>query len=223
MSSSKSVTSFALVSPSPSAILNLDIKIMTLLIILGIIILLVIILISMYNGLVRSKTRVDETWKQIDVRLQNRYDLLPDLIQAVEKATTTDEKILTQIAAVRSAATQAQSTTSTPENAEQVAAAEQKLNSSLQGLRIAVEAYPQLRSQEAIQNFMNQDNLIEERVAAARQIYNTTAREYNEKVAVVPTNIIANMFGFKPVNYFEAKEEARADVGADWGGRVTSR
>ena len=196
-----------------------------LLITLGVVLLIAIILISMYNGLVRAKTRVDETWKQIDVRLQNRYDLLPDLIQAVEKATTTDEKILTTIAQVRSAANEAKSTTLSPVNAAELVNVEQKLNSSLKGLRIAVEAYPELRSQEAIQNFMDQDQRIEEMIAASRQIYNTTAREYNEGVAVFPKNIIAGMFNFKPVSYFEAKEEARADVGVDWGAgsKIVSR
>jgi LemA protein len=195
----------------------------TALIILGVIIVLIIVIISMYNGLVRAKTRVDETLKQIDVRLQNRYDLLPDLIQAVEKAVSTDKEIQTRIAEVRSAATTAQATTLTPENAEQAAQAEQRLTGALNGLRVTMEAYPELRSQEAIQNFMNQDQVIEEKIAASRQIYNATAREYNEKIAVVPTNIIAGMFNFKEAHYFEAAAEARADVGVDWGGKVTSR
>ncbi len=179
--------------------------------------------IALYNGLVTAKTRVDETWKQIDVRLQNRYDLLPDLIQAVEKATSTDKEIQTRIAEVRSAATAAQGIESNPAHAKELANAEGVLTSALSGLRIAVEAYPELRSQEAIQNFMNQNVMIEEKIAASRQIYNSTAREYNEKIAVVPSNIIAGMFKFGPVSYFEASEEARKDVGVDWGGAVVSR
>lgn len=199
---------------------------MELLVICGILLvvgLFVIYAISLYNSLVTAKTRVDETWKQIDVRLQNRYDLLPDLIQAVEKATSTDEKIQTTIAQVRSAATAAQNIESNPEHAQQISQAESQLTTALSGLRVSVEAYPELRSQEAIKNFMDQDVLIEEKIAASRQIYNSTAREYNEKVGVVPSNIVANMFGFKTVEYYEAVEEARKDVGADWGGKVTSR
>lgn len=196
---------------------------MVLYIIGGVVLLLIIVIIGLYNGLVRAKTRVDETWKQIDVRLQNRYDLLPDLIQAVEKATTTDEKIQTRIAEVRSAVDKAKSTQLTPENADQVAKVNGQLSGALSGLSVAVEAYPELRSQEAIQNFMNQNQLIEEKIAAARQIYNTTAREYNEKVQVVPTNIIAGMFGFKVVNYYEAAEEAKKDLAPDWGGKVVQR
>lgn len=196
---------------------------MTALIVLGVIIALILVVISMYNGLIRAKTRVDETLRQIDVRLQNRYDLLPDLIQAVEKAVSTDKEIQTKIAEVRSAAQSAKSTELTPENAAAAAEAEQRLTGALNGLRVTVEAYPDLRSQEAIQNFMNQDTVIEEKIAGARQIYNATAREYNEKIAVVPTNIIAGFFNFKPASYFEAKEEARNDVGVDWGGNVVSR
>jgi len=190
------------------------------LLILGLIALFVI---GLYNGLVKAKTRVDETWRQIDVRLQNRYDLLPDLIQAVEKAVTTDKEIQTRIAEVRSAASAAQAISSTPENAASVAKADSALTSAIGGLRVSVEAYPQIRSQEAIQNFMNQDVMVEEKIAASRQIYNSTAREYNEKIGVVPSNIVAGMFGFKSVSYFEAGEEAKKDISADWGGQVTTR
>ncbi len=199
---------------------------MTLLIVCGILLVLGLVLvfaISLYNGLVTAKTRVEETWRQIDVRLQNRYDLLPDLIQAVEKAVSTDKEIQTRVAEVRSAATAVQSIESNPEHAKQIASAEGQLTSALSGLRVAVEAYPELRSQESIQNFMNQNAMIEEKIAGSRQIYNSTAREYNEKIGVVPSNIVAGMFNFKPVAYFEAAEEARKDVGVDWGGQVTSR
>jgi LemA protein len=201
----------------------MEILIMVLCAILGLAGIILLVGIFLYNGLVRAKTRVDETWKQIDVRLQNRYDLLPDLIQAVEKATTTDKEIQTKIAEVRSAASNAQAVTSDPVHAAEAAQAQGLLTGALNGLRVAVEAYPELRSQEAIQNFMNQNVMIEEKIAASRQIYNSTAREYNEKIAVVPSNIVAGMFKFTAVSYFEARDEARNDVGADWGGNVVSR
>lgn len=190
------------------------------LLVLGII---VVYPISIYNSLVTAKTRVDETWKQIDVRLQNRYDLLPDLIQAVEKAVSTDKEIQTRIAEVRSAANSAKEVSSDAEHALEKAKAENALTTALNGLRVSVEAYPEIRSQEAIQNFMNQDVLIEEKIAAARQIYNSTAREYNEKIAIVPNNIVANMFGHKAVSYFESEEDVKKDISADWGGKVTTR
>ncbi|MFW5720213.1 MAG: LemA family protein [Candidatus Dojkabacteria bacterium] len=179
--------------------------------------------IVIYNSIVKAKTRVNETLQQIDVRLQNRYDLLPDLIQAVEKATTTDKEIQTRIAEVRSAADEAKSTKVSADNAEKAAATEDRLTSAIQGLRISVEAYPELRSQEAIQNFMNQDQSIEEKIAAARQIYNSTVREYNEKIAVFPNSILAGMFKFQPATYFEAKDEAKADISPDWGGKTVTR
>ena len=185
--------------------------------------LIVVYAVSLYNSLVTAKTRVDETWKQIDVRLQNRYDLLPDLIQAVEKAVSTDKEVQTRIAEVRSAANSAKEVSSDAEHALEKAKAENVLTTALNGLRVSVEAYPEIRSQEAIQNFMNQDVVIEEKIAAARQIYNSTAREYNEKISIVPNNIVANMFGYKPVSYFESTEEAKKDISADWGGKVTTR
>lgn len=179
--------------------------------------------VGIYNALVTAKVRVEETWKQIDVRLQNRYDLLPDLIQAVEKAVSTDQNIQTEIARLRSAVNDAKSISSTPENADAIAKNENVITSALQGLRVSVEAYPELRSQEAITNFMNQDQQVEEMIAASRQIYNSTARDYNEKIAVVPNNIVAGMFKFNAVHYFEANEEAKKDISADWGGKVTTR
>jgi LemA protein len=189
----------------------------------GLIVLLAIAVIFLYNSLVRAKTRVDETLKQIDVRLQNRYDLLPDLIQAVEKATSTDENIQTKIAEVRSTSEAAKNTPLTTTNAKQRAEVDQSLSNALNGLKVSVEAYPELRSQEAIQNFMQQNENIEERIAAARQIYNSTVREYNEKIKVIPTNIIAGLTGFKEAEYFEAKEEASQDISPEWGGKMTTR
>ncbi len=174
--------------------------------------------IFIYNSLVTAKTRVDETWRQIDVRLQNRYDLLPDLIQAVEKAVSTDKDIQTKIAELRSAADLARHTQSEASNADQKARAEDALTDAIQSLRVTLEAYPELKSHEAIKNFMNQNAVIEEKIAAARQIYNTTAREYNEKISVIPNNIVASIMGYKPVGYFEASENAKYDITPDWGG-----
>lgn len=180
-------------------------------------------IVGIYNGLVRAKNRVEETLKQIDVRLQNRYDLLPDLIQAVEKATTTDENIQTKIAEVRTLGEKAKSQKLDSANAAQKAETEQALSSAIGGLQISVEAYPELRSQEAIQNFMDQNQKIEEMIAASRQIYNTTVREYNEKTEVFPSNIFAGMFNFNKAAYFEAKEEAKQDISPEWGGKMTTR
>lgn len=196
----------------------------TILLILTIILVVIILyVIILYNSVVKAKIRVEETWKQIDVRLQNRYDLLPDLIQAVEKAVSTDEKIQTKIAEVRSAVNTAKSVVSSPEHAADIAKAESSLLSALGGLRVNVESYPELKSQQAIQDFMNQNTIIEEKIAAARQIYNTTAREYNEIIAVVPNNIIASLFNFKPVTYYEISDEAKKDITPDWGGKSITR
>ncbi|BDQ05133.1 MAG: LemA family protein [Candidatus Dojkabacteria bacterium] len=188
--------------------------------ILGLVILIVIFI---YNSLVKAKTRVDETWRQIDVRLQNRYDLLPDLIQAVEKAISTDKEIQTKIAELRSAADVARTTQSDASHANQKALAEHTLTSAIQALRVTLEAYPELKSQEAIKNFMDQDAVIEEKIAAARQIYNTTAREYNEKISIIPNNILASLMGYKPVSYFEASENAKYDIEPRWGGQYEIR
>ncbi len=179
--------------------------------------------IYLYNSLASYKVRVEETLKQIDVRLQNRYDLLPDLINAVEKATSTDENIQTKIAELRSGLSQLRSVKLTPENANTVSQLESRLLSNLGAINVAVEAYPEIQSQFAIQNFMQQNQQIEEMIAAARQIYNATVRDYNEKIVTFPSNIIANMFGFKKAEFFESTAEARKDIMPDWGGNVVVR
>jgi LemA protein len=180
-------------------------------------------LIYLYNSLASFRVRVEETLKQIDVRLQNRYDLLPDLINAVEKATSTDENIQTKIAEVRSGLSQLKDQKLTPENAASVSQIENRLLSSLGAINIAVESYPDLKSQIAIQNFMKQNQEIEEMIAAARQIYNSTVREYNEKIVTFPSNLIASAFGFKKAEFFEAASEAKKDIMPDWGAKIQSR
>lgn len=179
---------------------------------------LIIYVIFVYNNLIKLKNRVEETWKQIDVRLQNRYDLLPDLIQAVEKATSTDQEIQTKIAELRSAINNAKSIeTNNLNNISNKVKAENSIQDILRGLQVSVEAYPELRSQESIQRFMNETTIIEEKIAASRQIYNVSAREYNEGIQIFPNNLIAKLFNFEKVDYFESSQEAKQDIKPNWG------
>ena len=190
--------------------------------ILGVLLLLVLYLIFTYNRMVSLKARVDETWRQIDVRLQNRYDLLPDLIHAVEKAVSTDERIQTKIAELRSAVYRCKNMASqdVSDIGERIKG-ESFLENAIRNLQVSVESYPELRSQESIKNFMDQNGLIEEKIAAARQIYNVTAREYNEYILFFPNNLVSGVFGFRPAVYFESSERARSDIKPTWGGSFT--
>lgn len=180
----------------------------------------IVYVIFVYNNLVRLKNRVEETWRQIDVRLQNRYDLLPDLIQAVEKATSTDQEIQTKIAELRSAINNAKNIdTNNLHNISNKVKAENSVQDLLKGLQVSVEAYPELRSQESIQRFMNETTIIEEKIAASRQIYNVSAREYNEGIQIFPNNLIAKLFNFEKVDYFESSQEAKQDIRPNWSPR----
>lgn len=179
--------------------------------------------VFLYNSLASYRVKVEETLKQIDVRLQNRYDLLPDLINAVEKATSTDENIQTKIAELRSGLSQLKDMKLTPQNANDLSKLENKLLSAIGAINVAIEAYPDLKSQLAIQNFMKQNQEIEEMIAAARQIYNSTVRDYNEKIVVFPSNIVASMFGFRKAEFFEASMEAKKDIMPDWNANIVSR
>lgn len=183
----------------------------------ALLVLLFFYVIYIYNRLITLKTRVEETLKQIDVRLQNRYDLLPDLIEAVEKAVATDKEIQTKIAELRSALQNAKATDIHDLNNKNKF--ELDISNALRGIQIFVEAYPDLKSHQAIQYFMSENTSIEEKIAAARQIYNVTAREYNESIQVFPNSIIANMFNHKPVEYWESSPEARKDIKPQWSGQ----
>jgi LemA protein len=183
------------------------------LLVIGIIIaILVISFIGTYNGLVSRREEVDAAWSQIDVQLQRRYDLIPNLVATVKEYAAHEEEVFASVAEARSKLAGAASIS-------EMAEADAELSSALSRLLAIAEAYPELK---ANQNFINlQDELAgtENRIATARRDYNQTARSYNTSIRRFPTNIIAGMFGFESVDYFEASEAGREtpDVGELFG------
>ncbi|MEN2983713.1 MAG: LemA family protein [Dictyoglomaceae bacterium] len=168
-------------------------------IILGIIGLLLILFISIYNRLIILRNRVENAWAQIDVQLKRRYDLIPNLVETVKGYASHEKELFDKIAKYRAQMLGAK----TPGEA---AEANEGLTGALKTLFAIAENYPELK---ANQNFlMLQEELsgTESKIAYARQFYNDSVMIYNQALEVFPNNIIANMFNFKPKEYFEVKE-----------------
>ncbi len=156
-----------------------------------------------YNGLIRVRNRVDEAWSDIEVQLKRRYDLIPNLVNAVKGYAKHEEGVFTKVTEARTAAMSAK----TPaEHAE----AENMLTGTLKSLFAVAEAYPAL---QAAGNFHHlQQELVdaENKIQASRRFYNGNVRDYNTKLQVFPTNMIAGMFGFTKRDFFDAPDEVNA-------------
>jgi LemA protein len=159
-----------------------------------------ILAIGIYNSLITLRNRCDNGWHQIDVQLRRRYDLIPNLVETVKGYAKHEREVFEKVTQARAAAVSAQSV-------KDQAQADNVLTGALKSLFAVAENYPDLK---ANQNFlMLQEELAgtESKVAYARQFYNDTVMKFNMKQQVFPANIIANMFNFKPREYYQIEEE----------------
>jgi LemA protein len=167
---------------------------------LVIIVAVALIAVGMYNSLVTLRNRCDNGWSQIDVQLRRRYDLIPNLVETVKGYAKHESGVFERVTQARAAAVGAQTV-------KEQGQADNVLTGALKTLFAVAENYPELK---ANQNFlMLQEELAgtESKVAYARQFYNDTVMKYNMRQQVFPSSIIANMFGFKPREYFQIEEE----------------
>ncbi|MFH1712464.1 MAG: LemA family protein [Patescibacteria group bacterium] len=174
-----------------------------LIVILAIVGVIALWLIMVFNGLIRSRNRVDEAWSDIEVQLKRRYDLISNLVNSVKGYAKHEDKVFTQVTEARSNAMQAQ----TPAEHAQ---AENMLTGALKSLFAVSENYPTLRASE---NFMHlQQELVdaEDKIQAARRFYNGNVRDFNTKLQVFPTNMVGGMLGFKKYEFFDAPEGSEA-------------
>ena len=155
---------------------------------------------AIYNSFVRLRNLVEESWKQIDVELHRRYDLIPNLVETVKGYAGHERQTLEAVTAARSAAA---SPGATP--AEQ-AAQENILTGALRQLFAVAEAYPDLKANVNFLELQSQLTETEDRIAAGRRYYNANVRTLNTKVQSFPANIVARMFGIKEADYFEAED-----------------
>ncbi len=174
-------------------------------ILLAVVVVVAAWLIFTYNGLITLKNRVDEAWSDIDVQLKRRYDLIPNLVATVKGYATHEAGTLEKVTQARTAAMAAQ-------GPHDKAVAENMLSNTLKSIFALAEAYPDLK---ANQNFLKlQDELsdTENKVQASRRFYNGNVRDFNTKLQVFPTNMIANMLGFVKREFFEIGNEAEREA-----------
>lgn len=180
----------------------------TLLIILGVVAVIAIVVIGMYNGLIRLRNRVEEAWSDIDVQLKRRYDLIPNLVETVKGYAAHEKETLEKVINARNAAMSAHSGTDTHAQAE----AENMLSSTLKSIFALSEAYPDLKANQNFLELQRELSDTENKIQASRRFYNTNVRDFNTKLEVFPTNMIAGYLGFKKREFFEANEAEKENI-----------
>lgn len=173
------------------------------LIILGVIVVGAVAIIGLYNSLIKLKNRVDEAWSDIDVQLKRRYDLIPNLIETVKGYASHEKETLEKVTAARTAAMSAQKSG----DAKQQAEAENMLSSTLKSIFALSESYPDLKANTNFLELQRELSDTENKIQASRRFYNGNVRDFNTKLQVFPTNIIAGMLKFTAREYFEIKDE----------------
>ncbi len=178
---------------------------MALLIVLGIIVFLAIMFAVVYNRLVKLKNRVDAAWSQIDVQLQRRFDLIPNLVETVKGYASHEKETLTQLTEARAMMAQGG-------GPQDKAKANNMLEGALKSLFAVTENYPELKADRNFLMLQEELSGTESKIAFARQHYNDSVMNYNTTIETFPSNLPANMFGFKHREYFEVPEEAKGPV-----------
>jgi LemA protein len=176
-------------------------------IILVIVVILALVGVSSYNGFVKSRNLIQESWRQIDVELNRRYELIPNLVETVRAYAAHERNTLEDITRLRGQAQQlSQSEGALP--SQERADVEAALSGAVRNLIVSVEAYPDLKSNQNFLELQRQLAETEDRIAAGRRFYNANVRVYNTKVESLPSNIIANAFKFEKAAYFQVDEPA---------------
>lgn len=161
--------------------------------------------VGAYNKLIRGRNVIQESWRQIDVELNRRYDLIPNLIETVRGYAAHERNTLEQITALRNqAAGLAQQGHGAP--SDQRAAVEAQLTQAVHSLMVSVEAYPDLKSNVNFLELQRELTDTEDRIAAGRRFYNANVRDYNTRIESVPSNIVANFGKFEKASYFEVND-----------------
>jgi LemA protein len=152
-----------------------------------------------YNSLVKLKLRVDEAWSDITIQLKRRYDLIPNLVNAVKGYASHEKEVFEKVTEARANALNAQKTG----KVKDVAAAENQFEGALKSIFAVAEAYPQLRATENFQKLQDELTDTEDKIMASRRFYNGGVRDLNTKIQTFPTNVFARMLGFVQREFFE--------------------
>ena len=170
---------------------------------LGIVLLLVLMAVSLYNRLVRLRNNREQAFADVDVQLKQRHDLIPQLVEAVKGYMGHERGVLTEITEARANAMKATTI-------NEKIAAENKLSTALDGLKVSVEAYPDLKASQNFMDLQNEISDIENKIAAARRFFNSATKELNVATELFPSNLIATLFNFKREPMFELGDQRAA-------------
>ena len=173
--------------------------------IVGILLILLFWGIAAYNRFVSQRQLIRDAYANIDTELRRRYDLIPNLVETVRGYASHERQTFENVTRARQQAISAQ-------GAAEQAQAENMLTAALRQLFAVAENYPNLRASENFQQLQAELSNTEDRIQTSRRFYNANVREYNERVQSVPSNVIANMFGFGEEEYFEIEEADRATL-----------
>ncbi|MBR4240343.1 MAG: LemA family protein [Prevotella sp.] len=178
---------------------------MALIVVIAVVVLLGLWGVGVYNNLVRLRNNRENAFANIDVQLKQRHDLVQQLVATVKGYADHEKEVLTRVTEARSAAMNA---TTINEKIQ----AENNLTSALAGLRVSLEAYPDLKANQNFLQLQTEIADIENKLAAVRRFFNSATRELNNAVQTFPSNIFAGMFGFHKEPMFEVSKEERADL-----------
>jgi LemA protein len=174
-------------------------------VILGLVVVVGFMLMGMYNRLVRLRVRADSAWSDIDVQLERRHDLIPNLVETVKSYAPHEKATFGNIAKYRSQAVEA----TTPADR---ARAENQLTGALQSLLAVAEGYPELKANQEFRALQTSLNQTEDAIQNARRYYNNVVRDLNTRIQSLPTNIVAAIFGFAQRQFFEIAAADREPV-----------
>ena len=162
----------------------------------------IIFILAKYNKLIRLRNKVKQSESGIDIYLNQRFDLIPNLVECVKGYTKHEKDVLEDITKMR---------TEYMKNSKNIKKAEE-LNNSLNGILAIAENYPELKASEQFLNLQKNLEKIESQLQAARRIYNNDVTEYNTKIETIPTNLIAGMFSFKKADLFQIEDYKRENI-----------
>lgn len=169
----------------------------------------VLMIVMMYNGLVSSRNKCENAWSQIEVQLNRRADLIPNLVETVKGYMSHEKEVLEEVTKARSALMKA-------EGVQDNAKADDMLTGALKSLFAVAENYPDLKANQNFLKLQEELAATENKVAYARQFYNDCVYRYDTKRQTFPTNIIASMFNFVDRDYFEVEESKKENVEVDF-------
>lgn len=169
-------------------------------IIIGIVVILIIMIISIYNSLVKLRNNRENAFADIDVQLKQRHDLIPQLVETVKGYASHEKETLDRVVSARNNALNSKSI-------DDKIVAENQLTSALAGLKITLEAYPDLKANQNFLQLQEEISDVENKLSSVRRYFNSATKEYNNKVQTFPSNVIAGMFGFHREMMFDLGDQ----------------